>query len=59
MNAAAMAQGRERARRQRREAAVKRVRAFNNWRRHGFDSAHTPAVIPTDRDFRLAREAQR
>lgn len=57
MSTTAMRKGRERVQAQRRRGAIRRVRAFDTWKRHHFDAVHRPDELPSDWDFRAAREA--
>lgn len=53
---AALKAGRERAKRQRRREAVKRVRAFQRWCKRGSPmGAGQVPPIPSNADFRIAR----
>lgn len=56
MNAAAMAAGRERARKARQRDAIRKVRAWNKWLTSGADFRTEPPR-PRDAEFRLARKA--
>ena len=56
MNAAAMRADRIRADQERRDAAIRRVQAFEAWSRRSGLSSEIPE-IPTDGDYRAARAA--
>ena len=56
MNAVAMAEGRERARRRRQREAIRKVREFRAWCQSGGDFRVMPAV-PNDAEYRTARKA--